>query len=265
MVAFLSKRPAAENDKDNPLRRALVAPVNQTLIELARRHDFEYFTGFGMGEAPVPLISELNPTINGYCGVPRAGIECRLVDQHDQEVASGEIGGLIVRADLPWSMNHGYIGMPEATVQAWRNSWFHTGDAFRQDAAGKYYFVDRIKDSIRRRGENISSLEVEAAVIQHAAVQDAAAIPVPSESGEDEVMVIAQLCDTESISPEELCHFLIERLAYFMVPRYLRFIPALPKTPTNKVRKFLLREEGVTADTWDREAAGIILKRERLS
>ncbi len=265
MVTFLASRPAADNDRDNPLRRILVAPVNHMLVDLAARHDFEYFTGFGMGEAPIPLISELNPTLLGCCGTSRSGIECRIVDSHDLEVQPGETGELVIRSDLPWSMNHGYVGMPEATCDAWRNGWFHTGDAFRQDADGNYYFVDRIKDSIRRRGENISSVEVEAAVMQHPTVQDAAAIPVPSDLGEDEVMIVVQPREGEQVVAQELIQLLSEILPYFMVPRYIRIMSDLPKTPTNKVRKFLLREQGVTKDTWDREAAGIKLKREKLS
>ena len=94
-------------------------------------------------------------------------MQCRLVDEHDVEVARGGIGELIVRSDTPWTMNAGYNGLPEATAAAWRNGWFHTGDLFRQDDAGNFFFVDRIKDTIRRRGENISSFEVESAVRQY--------------------------------------------------------------------------------------------------
>jgi crotonobetaine/carnitine-CoA ligase len=265
VIAFLHKRPAAGDDKDNPLRRCLVAPVDDRIRELAERHDFEYFTGFGMSEAPIPLVSEINPTQSGYCGRERDGVECRIVDENDIEVPAGKVGELVVRADLPWALNSGYVRNAEATVEAWRNGWYHTGDAFRKDDNGRYFFVDRIKDSIRRRGENISSLEVEKVVLQYPDVLDAAVIPVPSEFSEDEVMTVVQPKPGRTIDPVDLIEFLVPQMAHFMVPRYVRYMDALPKTPTNKVQKTRLRKEGVTDDTWDREAAGIRLKREKLS
>lgn len=264
VIAFLAKRPAAADDLDNPLRRVLVAPVDEQIQELSRRHGFEYFTGFGMSEAPIPLVSEMNPTRSGYCGRVRAGVECRIVDDNDIEVPPGVVGELMVRADLPWSLNSGYVNAPEATLSAWRNGWFHTGDAFYRDAQGRFFFVDRMKDSIRRRGENISSLEVEKVVLQHPDILDAAAIPVPSDYSEDEVMVVVQPRPGNSVEPLGLIDFLVPKMAHFMIPRYVRIMDELPKTPTNKVRKTALREQGVTPDTWDREQAGIILRRERL-
>ena len=118
----------------------------------------------------------------------RAGVECRIVDENDIEVPAGAVGELMVRADLPWSLKQRYVNAPEATLGAWRNGWFHTGDAFYRDDEGRFFFVDRMKDSIRRKGENISSLEVEKVVLQHPDIVDAAAIPVPSGYSEDEVM-----------------------------------------------------------------------------
>lgn len=265
MATFLAKIPPSDRDRDNPLRQVLVAPVNDVTIGLAERHCFDYVTGYGMTEAPIPLIADVNTKVQGYCGSPRSGIECRIVDEHDMPVPEGEIGELIIRADLPWSLNHGYHDNPAATAEAWRNGWFHTGDAFRCDAEGRYYFIDRIKDTIRRRGENISSLEVETQVLAHPDVKDAAAIRADSEYGEHEVMIVVEPHPGRKIDPAELTAFLEPRMAHFMVPRYIRFLDELPKTPTNKVRKPLLREEGITADTWDREAAGIVLKRQKLA
>jgi crotonobetaine/carnitine-CoA ligase len=192
-------------------------------------------------------------------------MQARIVDENDCEVAPGEIGELILRTDRPWAMNHGYYKNAEATVRAWRNGWFHTGDAFRRDADGQYFFVDRMKDAIRRRGENISSFEVETEVCAHPAVKEAAAVAVPSEHAEDEVVVGVSPAVGLAIDPEELVRFLIPRMAHFMVPRYVRVVPELPKTPTQKVQKHMLRSEGVTVDTWDREKAGLRLKRERLA
>ena len=162
-------------------------------------------------------------------------------------------------------MNHGYHNNPEATARAWRNGWFHTGDAFRRDAEGNFFFVDRLKDAIRRRGENISSFEVEAEVGTYPAVREAAVVGVPSEFGEDDVLAVVAPVAGRSIDPAELVRYLMPRMAHFMVPRYVRVLPELPKTPTQKVQKNILRAEGVTADTWDREAAGIHVRREKLS
>ena len=161
-------------------------------------------------------------------------------------------------------MNHGYYKNPEATAKAWRNGWFHTGDAFRRDADGNFFFVDRLKDAIRRRGENISSFEVETELCAHPAIKEAAAVAVPSEFAEEEVLAAVSLVEGATLDPEELIRFLIPRMAHFAVPRFIRIVPALPKTPTQKVQKHLLRSEGITADTWDREKAGIRLRRDKL-
>ena len=172
---------------------------------------------------------------------------------------------LIVRTDRPWGMNSGYFKNPEATAAAWRNGWFHTGDAFRCDADGDYFYVDRVKDSIRRRGENISSFEVEAEACAHPSVREAAAIGVPSEVGEDEVMLVVANSPDCIVDPLDLSEFLARRLPYFMVPRYVRILPDLPKTPSNKVIKTALRQDGITPDSWDREAAGLRQRREILT
>jgi crotonobetaine/carnitine-CoA ligase len=161
-------------------------------------------------------------------------------------------------------MTHGYYGDPQATARSWRNGWFHTGDAFRTDADGNFFFVDRMKDSIRRRGENISSFEVEAEVNSYPAVQEAAAVAVPSPLGEDEVLIAVVPIPGQAVEPEALIRYLVPRMPHFMVPRYVRIVAALPKTPTQKVQKHQLRSEGVTADTWDREAAGVQVRRTRL-
>jgi len=171
---------------------------------------------------------------------------------------------LIVRSDIPWSMNHGYHNNPEATAKAWRNGWFHTGDLLWRDAEGRFFFVDRKKDAIRRRGENISSLEVEIEVSAYDAVREVAAYGVDQPGSEQEVMVCVAAKPGAAIDPAALIAFLVPRMAHFMVPRYVRILPELPKTPTNKIQKVALRQEGVTADSWDREAAGIHLKREKL-
>jgi crotonobetaine/carnitine-CoA ligase len=176
-------------------------------------------------------------------------------------VPIGEVGEIIIRTDAPWAMNHGYFQMPEATAKAWRNGWFHTGDTARRDAEGNYYFADRLKDAIRRRGENISSMEVETEIMAHPHVREAAVIAVASEISEDEVMAVVAPVPGTTLDPVALIRFLEPRMAYYMIPRYIRLVDELPKTPTAKIQKTSLREWGITPDTWDREAAGIKIAR----
>jgi crotonobetaine/carnitine-CoA ligase len=265
MVPFLMKAPPTPRDRDHPLTKVVLVPLSDDSQAFARRFGVDVYTTFNMTETAWPLVSERNPTVRGTCGRPRDGIEARIVDDNDCELPVGETGELILRADVPWSMNHGYHNNPEATARAWRNGWFHTGDAFRRDGEGNFFFVDRLKDAIRRRGENISSFEVEAVLGMHTAVREVAVVGVPSEFGEDDVLAVVAPVAGHTIDPVELIDFLRPRMAHFMIPRYVRQLTELPKTPTQKVQKNLLRAEGLTVDTWDREAAGIRIRREKLS
>jgi crotonobetaine/carnitine-CoA ligase len=155
-------------------------------------------------------------------------------------------------------MNAGYYKMPAQTATAWRNGWFHTGDAFVLDEVGNYAFLDRMRDTIRRRGENISSFEVENAVVEHPAVIEVAAIGVPAALGEDEVFVAVIVRDRTTFDPAELVAFLADRMPRFMVPRYVDVVDDFPRVETSlRVKKTELRERGVTATTWDRESAGV--------
>lgn len=265
MATFLLKQPPSNDDQDHSLRLAFMVPMTETAGELHTRFGIDIYTIFNMTEISSPIVSDPNPTSRGTCGKKRDGVEVRLVDENDCEVAVGEIGEMLVRTDRPWGMNSGYYKNPEATAEAWRNGWFHTGDCFRCDEQGYYYFVDRRKDAIRRRGENISSFEVEAEVVAYPSVREAAAYGVPSELSEDDVMICVAPVSGQTIDPTALTEFLRERMAYFMVPRYIRILDELPKTPSAKVLKHVLRSEAVTADTWDRDSAGIKVKREKLS
>ncbi len=265
MTPFLLKLPPGNRDRDHPLQKVVTIPWNEDSLAIAERYGVDMYTAFNMTEISSPIVSEKNPAAIGTCGKARAGMEVRVVDDNDCEVPPGTVGELIVRSDRPWALNHGYYKNPEATAKAWRNGWFHTGDAFRYDDDGNFYFVDRIKDAIRRRGENISSFEVESEVTQFPAVAEAAAIPVPSEHNEDEVMVVVAPAPGQRVDAETLFRFLEPRMAHFMLPRYVRVVDALPKTPTQKIQKVKLREEGITPETWDREAAGIKVKREKIS
>jgi crotonobetaine/carnitine-CoA ligase len=151
--------------------------------------------------------------------------------------------------------------MPEPTAEAMRGGWFHSGDAGRADADGYLYFVDRIKQSIRRRGENVSSWEVEKVVNAHPVVLESAAVGHPSELGEEDVRIVIVPRPGQSIDPLEIVRWCEERMAYFMVPRYVELRDSLPKTATERVEKYRLKEEGLGPTAWDRDAAGYRLRR----
>jgi crotonobetaine/carnitine-CoA ligase len=265
MMRYVLSQPERPNERNTTLRKIIAQPYDGDAQALHERFGFDVYATFNMTEISIPLVSQANPSVVGSCGRPRPGVEVRIVDEWDCEVPVGEVGELIIRTDQPWAMNHGYYKEPEATAKAWRNGWFHTGDGFRRDEAGNFFFVDRLKDTIRRRGENISSFEVEAEVMAHPAVREVAAVAVPSGISESEVLVVISPVAGATVDPVELIEFLMPRLPYFMIPRYIRVIEDLPKTPTQKIEKHVLRAEGVGSGVWDREAAGIRIRRDVVS
>jgi len=254
MVQFLMQQPMVAGEREHPLRTAVIAPFGDDALAFAKRFAVQVFTEFNMTELSVPLWAGPEAVVRGACGRPRQGVELRLVDAHDQQVEVGNVGELVLRTDDPWTLSHGYLNDPVTTSRTWRNGWFHTGDLFRRDEDGNYFFVDRAKDMIRRRGENISSFEVEAELLAFRGVQAAAAVPVPGDGGEDEVLAVLCPQDGVTLDPAALIDFLQARMAAFMIPRYVRVVPSMPMTPTQKIEKHVLRAEGVTADTWDRNA-----------
>jgi crotonobetaine/carnitine-CoA ligase len=263
MAHFLWEQPERFDDRDNPLRLAMQAPLLPTFREFAERFDTRLYTVYGMTELPCPF-SILDPVDHRTLGKPiDPDYELRLVDEHDRPVPRGVPGELVARHRIPWAITPGYLHDPEATATVWRNGWFHGGDVFVQDDEGKYAIVGRVKDSIRRRGENVSANEVERELLAHPAVADAAVIAVAAEI-EQEVMAFVVARPEASPAPEELVAFLEQRLPYYAVPRYLEYVDDLPRTVALRVDKALLRERGLSAETWDREAAGIRLRRERL-
>ncbi|MEO7941662.1 MAG: AMP-binding protein [Burkholderiaceae bacterium] len=263
IASFLLNEPVTPAEAGTTLTMALIAPMTPDAVALCKRAGIRYYGVFNQTETSVPLRTEFNPETLYTCGRPRPGVQVRLVDGHDIEVPTGQVGELVVRCDAPWTMSSGYYRSEAATAASWRNGWFHTGDGLRMDEAGNYFYVDRVKDSIRRRGENISSYEVEVEVQAHVAVQEAAVVAVPSEFGEDDVMVVVVLQPGHVLDPADLIEFLRQRLAHFMVPRYVRIVDSLPRTPTLKVQKAILRAQG-SSESWDREAAGIKVQRDRL-
>jgi crotonobetaine/carnitine-CoA ligase len=211
--------------------------------------------GYGSTETNFVIATAADSPRRGVMGWLRPGFDARVVDDGDNEVPAGEAGELVLRADEPFAFASGYFGKPEKTVEAWRNLWFHTGDRVVREADGAFRFVDRIKDAIRRRGENISSWEVEQVLMAHAAVASVAVYPVRSELAEDEVMAAVVLREAAQVVPGELAAFCESRLPKFAIPRYIDLLPELPRTENGKVQKYKLRERGVPAGCWDRSAA----------
>jgi crotonobetaine/carnitine-CoA ligase len=265
MIWFLMKAESNEADAARRIRMTCLNPASRETIAFARQLGFGYFASYSMTELSGPLIAEMDNVVENSCGRVRTGVECRLVDEHDIEVPVGSAGELILRIDQPWTLTSGYLNNPEATARAWRNGWFHTGDLMRRDIDGNFFFIDRLKDALRRRGENISSVEVEAEALAHPAVLEAAAVATASAQGEDEILLCVAPRPGCAIDATALIQFMAERMAYFMVPRYVRVMDSLPKTESGKVRKVPLREEGLTEGVWDREASGLVLKRDRLA
>ncbi|MBH0119930.1 AMP-binding protein [Rhodococcus sp. CX] len=261
MMDFAWKQPPRDNDLDNQLRCVYAAPTASSIVEdFKKRYGIEAFVdAFGLTETCAPIIAPYGvPRPPGAAGLAASQwFDIRLVDpETDREVEIGEVGELVVRPVQPWTCSMGYYNMPEKTLEVWRNLWFHTGDALKKDEHGWFYFVDRYKDALRRRGENISSYEIEQAVLGHPAVVECAVIGVPAdvEGGEDEVLATVVCNGNGTPDPQEILSWCDGRVPAFAIPRYLRFVNELPKTPSEKVRKAALREEGVTPDTYDRTA-----------
>ena len=259
MMEFVWQQIEQETDSHNDLRCVFAAPTASSILDNFKdRFGVEAFVEvFGLTETCMPILTpygaERPPGAAGLLN--RDWFDIRLVDSKtDLEVPIGQIGELVVRPKFPWTTCQGYFGMPEKTSEAFRNLWFHTGDGLKRDQDGWYYFVDRLKDAIRRRGENISSFEVEQALLSHPSIGEIAAIGVDAdqEAGEDEVMVFVILEDEMTLTAEQLWDYANSQLPYFAVPRYVHFISELPKTPSEKVRKIELREIGVNESTHDR-------------
>jgi crotonobetaine/carnitine-CoA ligase len=222
-----------------------------------------FSAGYGLTEASLisllPAGAENRPGAAGRLNDEE--FEVRVVDDGDRDVPVGEVGEIVCRPTGPNLMFAGYWRRAEATVDVLRNLWFHTGDLGRLDEDRFLYFVDRKKDYLRRRGENISSFEMERAFIAHAAIKDVAVHAVGSAQGEDDVKVTAVLQEDATLTEEELCRWSVDRVPYFAVPRYVEFRPDLPRNPVGRVLKYELREDGVTDATWDREASGFTFDR----
>lgn len=257
MVPMLLSRPESAEERAHATRIALAPGVPAQFHEpFTRRTGIRLIDGWGSTETNFVLGAPVERQKPGLMGPVAEGFAARVVDSHDNEVVDGVAGELIVRADEPLAFAIGYFGSTKKTAESWLNGWFHTGDRVVREADGYFRFVDRLKDAIRRRGENVSSFEVEQVLLGHPAIANAAVFPVHSSLAEDEVMAAVVLRPGGAPTPAELIAFCAPRLPYFAVPRYLEFMAALPMTENGKVQKYKLRERGVTAHTWDGGAQG---------
>jgi len=260
---FVHGQPEREDDADNPLRVVITQPIPADIAEdFERRFAVKCLEDYGTTEVGVVTYRRLDePLRPGSSGRALDWCDVRVVDPvTDEPVPPNEVGEIVVRPKTGGIMMKEYNNAPAKTVEAWRNLWFHTGDAGKMDEEGYLYFTDRTKDVIRRRGENISSFSIESVVNAHPSVEECAAVAVPSEHGvgsEDEVMACVVLKEGADPDPAELHEYCAQRMPYFAVPRYIEYVAEIPKTANEKVRKNVLREQGVTHDTWDSEAAGV--------
>ncbi len=253
-LTMLWKQPPSQHDRDHGARLGWGVPLPPWAAEFERRFGCRLVELYGATEVGVVLYTpQHEPARAGSCGKPRGPFEVRVVDDDGFPVPAGVAGELLVRGTEPSVLMDGYWAMPEKTLEVMRDQWFHTGDLLRVDADGWYSFVGRRKDVVRRRGENIAAAEVEMVLAQHPVVLESAVVGVPSELTEEDVLACVVLRADTVLSPAALADWCEGRMARFMIPRYWRFVPALPKTPTDKVEKFRLRELG-TAGAWDREA-----------
>jgi carnitine-CoA ligase len=264
VASLLYSQEPSEAEKNSTLKKACMVPLIPEFEEFKRRFGMRISMAYGSTECGCPTIHSMDEPVTDRRSIGKLKsdlYEMAIVDEQDVEVPTGEIGEIVVRSKEPSIMMMGYWHRPEATANAWRNLWFHSGDAGFKDEDGNFYFVDRQKDCIRRRGENVSSSEVEGIVSQHPSILECAVYPVPSELTEDEIMVAIVLKPDMSLDEAELIDYLGDKMPYFMVPRFVEFVDVLPKTETGKVKKKELTDRGVTDASWDCVAAGIKLKR----
>ena len=264
---FIFRTPETEHDLDNKLRKVLAVPLAAEWGEgMEKRFGFKFVQGYGMTEINLPCYTQDDdPLVPGIAGhVLDDLFEVRVIDATtDAALPQGEIGEIAVRPKVPFVFNQGYFRMPEKTVEAWRNLWFHTSDAGYFDEQGRLYYADRIKDRIRRRGENISSFEIEQVINDYPQVIESAVVGIKVEGagGEDEVKAYIVTQGGEDIDNVALLDYCCIHIPRFAVPRYIEAVEEVAKTATGKIQKEPLRQAGITNRTWDRESVGYKIAR----
>ena len=262
IIPILLKQEPRENDGDNPVRLMVGAAAPQDeWHEFQKRFNTKILEVYGMTECYCCLVSPYDDPRAGACGKTITGWDVKIVDDDDQECEPNSLGEFIARSNKMFVGTTGYYNKPEATLELFKNGWIHTGDLGRMDEDGHFFFVDRKKQAIRRRGENISSFEVESVISSHDDVLESCVVGVPADVGEEEVKAVVVLKEGRTATEEDLIRWCEPRMAYFAIPRYIAIRDSMPKTPSERVEKFKLKNEGITDDCWDREAAGIVLER----
>jgi crotonobetaine/carnitine-CoA ligase len=261
LLLMLFKQSPRDDDAANPVRVGFGAPCPAEIWEpFEDRFGVRLVDVYGMTEIAIATANSLDERRIGTAGRAAEGYEVRIHDEHDDPVPPGTPGEIVVRPTRPDILISEYHRQEEATLHAFRNLWFHTGDRGRMDADGYLTFIDRMKDAIRRRGENISSWEVERVVNAHPDVLECAAYGVSSELSEEEVAIAIVLQPGTPFDPRSLLEHCAERMAHFAVPRYVRVLDELPRTPSQRLQKYKLRDAGVTPDAWDASAHGFTVR-----
>ena len=262
MPEFVFKQPPRNDDADNPLRLSWSVPVSDTWgPAFEKRFGLRILQGYGMTEFSVPVWGDLSDPLKAGCAgrVMEEFFEVRIVDpETDEPLNATEVGEIVVRPKEPFVFMAGYFRMPEKTLEAWRNLWFHSGDAGYMDAEGRLFYVDRIKDRIRRRGENISAFEIEEVISAHPKVAQCAVVGIKTADagGEDEIMAFVVASEDGALQPEALLDWCGPRMPRYAVPRFVEFVSDIDRTASGKIRKQALRDGGLTGRTWDRQRAG---------
>jgi crotonobetaine/carnitine-CoA ligase len=258
MLYMLDSQAPTPKDQEHAVRTVFAAPVPPEIFyRFEQRFGLHLIEGYGLTETKNIAYNPYDARRPGSFGKPTPTSILTILGAHNEELPPGQLGEIAYRPKVPNIICRGYFKNPEATLGATSDLWWHTGDLGYRDEDGYFYFVDRAKDAIRRRGENIASFEVERVLLLHPAVLDVAAVAVASDVIEDEVMAVVVAKPGQTIEPAELFAFCDARMPYFAVPRFIRFVRELPRTPNDKVRKVELRAAGLTPDTWDSAAAGI--------
>jgi crotonobetaine/carnitine-CoA ligase len=261
MIPILLKQPERPGDSDNPVRVVLSAGCPAYAWRpFEERFKLRLIEWFGMVDSPGFLMNTTGKI--GSMGRSLPGFDFRVVDDEDRDVPPGKMGELVFRSDAGKASAF-YYGKEDATNEAWRNDWFHSGDLAWIDEEGDFFYAGRKKASMRRRGENISAWEIESVVNQYPAVLESAAHAVPSELSEDEIKLVIVLKPGFTATPEEILDFCQGKMAYYAIPRYIEMRDSLPKTGTHRIEYSSLRQEGITPETWDREVAGYAIARDR--
>lgn len=262
LLLMLSKQLEREDDADNPVRKGFGAPAPPAIApRFERRFGIVLLEVYGSTEVGTVIANRPAERRFGSCGQAVPAFEVEIHADDGRPLPPGTPGEIVVRPRGPHMIIEEYYRMPEATAAAFRDGWFRTGDRGVCDVEGWFTFLDRTKDAIRRRGENISSWEVEQALNDHPSIEETAVVGVPSELTEEEVLAVVKVKEGLAVAPEAILDHAQERLPHFAVPRYVRFVSELPKNPQQRIQKFLLREQGITPDTWDRESVGYVVTR----